>query len=117
MRQTMATVATRRAKHSKRKGARIEREIVAMHRDAGIRAVKVSRIYGPDEDILIDTPLYPKCPLVCEVKGRASAMGNWQKVADWLDGKHVLFLKADRHEPLVVLPWAVWVEIIGGKHE
>ena len=110
-------IATRRAKHSKRKGARIEREIVAMLQEAGIQAKKVSRMYGPDEDILIDTPLYPKCPLVCEVKGRASARGNWQKVADWLDGKHVLFLKADRHAPLVVLPWAVWAEIVGGQDE
>jgi len=106
--------ATRRAKKSKRKGARIEREIVAMHLAAGIHAKKVSRMYGPDEDVLVHTPLYPACPLVCEVKGRASAKGNWHKIAEWADGKHVLFLKADRKEPLVVLPWAVWAKIVGG---
>ena len=99
---------------SKRKGARIEHEIVALHLAAGIYAKKVSRMYGPDEDILVHTPLYPACPLVCEVKGRASAKGYWQFVADAVEGKHALFLKAARKDPLVVLPWAVWARIIGG---
>ncbi len=101
-------------KASRDKGNRRELQIVAMHLAAGVHAKKVSRMYGPDEDVLVYTDLYPDCPLVCEVKGRKSARGFWQKIKDAIAGKHVLFLIEDREEPLVVLPWAVWARIIGG---
>ncbi len=104
-------------KASRAKGMRREREVVAMHLAAGIHAKKVSRMYGPDEDILVYTDLYPACPLVCEVKGRASAQGHWSKVAAWLAGKHALFLIEDRKPPLVVLPWAIWERMLGGGDE
>ncbi len=100
-------------KPSRDKGNRVELAIVALHLAIGVHAKKVSRMYGPDEDVLVYTDLYPACPLVCEVKGRKSAKGYWQKIKDAIDGKHVLFLKEDREEPLVVLPWAVWARIIG----
>ncbi len=99
-------------KASREKGQRRELQIVAMHLAVGVHAKKVSRMYGPDEDVLVYTDLYPDCPLVCEVKARKK--GYWQKIKKAIAGKHVLFLKEDREEPLVVLPWAVWARIIGG---
>ncbi len=103
---------------SREKGNRRELQIVAMHLAAGIHAKKVSRMYGPDEDVLVYIPdnhgPEPTRKLVCEVKGRKSAKGFWQKVKDALGNKDALFLIEDRQEPLVVLPMKVWLRASGG---
>ncbi len=101
-------------KASRDKGNRVELLIVALHLAAGVHAKKVSRMYGPDEDVLVYTDSYPACPLVCEVKGRKSAKGFWQKIKDALEGKHILFLKEDREEPIVAMPMEVYLRLVGG---
>ncbi len=98
---------------SRDKGSRREREIVAKHLAIGVHAKKVSRMYGPDEDVEVYTDLHPTHPLVCEVKGRKTDRG-FGTVKFWLGEKDALFIIEDRQEPLVVLTWAVWSRIIGG---
>lgn len=114
------TQRSRRGRSNRRKGARRELEVVALHLNMGIHAKKVSRTGEPSDDVLIYLPRKimgenHSDQLVCEVKGRKTAKGSWQKIKDWLAGNDVLFLVEDRQEPLVVLPWALWALIIGRR--
>jgi hypothetical protein len=56
--------------------------------------------------------------LVAEVKARAD---GFRELYTWLDGRDLLIVKADRREPLVVLPLSLAVEIAalanGGCHD
>lgn len=52
-------------------------------------------------------------PLVCEVKARASGEG-FATLERWLGDADVLFLRRDRAEPLVVLPWSTWARLLPG---
>lgn len=94
------------------KGNRIEREIVEAHKKLGVHAERyplsgASRFRGSGHDI----DLYPfgpeTAPLVAEVKGRKTGEG-FAMLEKWLDEYDVLFLRRDRQDPLVVLPWRVW---------
>ena len=51
-------------------------------------------------------------PLVGECKARAGGEG-FKTLARWLDGADLLFLRADRAEPIVCLPWSTWVKVVG----
>jgi hypothetical protein len=72
-----------------------------------------SRYRGNGSDI----DLYPwgsdGPPLCCEVKARASGAG-FTTLERWLADADVLFLRRDRGEPLVVLPWATWARLVPG---
>src|SRR5258708_9994784 len=96
----------------RRKGGRLEREIVQLHRKLGIPAERVplsgaSRYQGNSADL----DIYPfgkdAAPLVCEVKGRKAGAG-FVTLERWLAENDVLFLRRNNTEPLVVLPWRVW---------
>lgn len=101
-------------KPSRDKGARRERELVNRHKAAGIHAERVplsgaARYQGNGADL----DVYPRgraAPLVCEVKARGNGKG-FATITRWLSDHDALFLIADRAEPLVVLPWRVWVEM------
>ena len=83
---------------SRRKGARVENDIAhAIHRH-GIPARKRSGMYiaGHDLDVQIRGRT-----LRAEVKSRATGFGT---IYSWLADRDVLIVKADRREPLVVLP-------------
>lgn len=100
----------------RRKGDRAEREIVQLHRDMGIPAVRVPlsgsvggsfsgdvqiRAFGMDVD-----------PLVAEVKARASG-GGFVQIEKWLGTTNdALFLRRDRCPPMVVLPWRTWKRLL-----
>jgi Holliday junction resolvase len=104
------------AKH-RRKGDRIERELVELHKVLGIHAERVPhsgamryRGHGADVDVYVfgrDEP-----PLVCEVKSRQGGAG-FAVIERWLADNDVLFCRRDRCDALVIVPWRVWVHLIG----
>ena len=96
---------------SRNKGARREREIVQLHRAAGIAAHRVplsGAVPGYAGDVILDG----LSDLRCEVKGRASG-GGFRTLERWLGDHDLLFLKRDRQDPLVVVPWKTWLRLTG----
>jgi hypothetical protein len=47
--------------------------------------------------------------LVCEVKARREVP---RTLARWLADNDALFIRGDREQPVVVLPWSTWIRII-----
>lgn len=94
---------------SRDKGNRIERALVAFMQDHGFAAERVPLSgaargrFGGD----ISLPLLGVDRRV-EVKGRAN---GFARLYGWLDDVDLLVLKADRREPLVVLPLRFAAEI------
>jgi Holliday junction resolvase len=105
------------ARH-RRKGDRIEREVVQMHRAIGLHCERVplsgaSRYQSNGADIDIYAFGRDEAPLVAEVKGRKSGAGFVQ-LERWLGYFDALFLKRNSAEPLVLVPWRVWARLIAG---
>jgi Holliday junction resolvase len=100
----------------RRKGARLERELVGLHRGLGVHAERVplsgAMRYpcgGHDVDVYAfgrDAP-----PLVAEVKGRGRGEG-FRQLEKWLGENDALFLRRDQAEPLVLLPWSTWTRLL-----
>jgi Holliday junction resolvase len=102
---------------SRSKGSRIEREVVNLHLDLGIHSERVPhsgatkyRGNGADIDIYIDGKDSP--PLIAEVKARAAGVG-FTVLERWLSTNDILFLRRDRSQPLVLLPWSTWARLVG----
>ena len=55
-----------------------------------------------------------EAPLVTEVKSRKSGTG-FVTLEKWLGVNDALFLRRDRAEPIVVLPWDTWRRLIGTR--
>lgn len=107
------------SKSQRDKGARIEREIVELHRKMGIKAERYplsgsTRFRGSGHDVDVYAFGADEAPAVVEVKGRGNGKG-FTLLERWLGEYDALFLKRDRQEPLVVVPWRVWRRLIGGK--
>jgi hypothetical protein len=66
---------------------------------------------GSDVDVYAFGP--DAAPLVCEVKARGNGEG-FAMVDRWLGDNDILFLRRDRAEPLVVLPWSIWARLLPG---
>ena len=103
------------ARH-RRKGDRIEREIVAAHVAIGIHAERVplsgaSKYQGNGADLDVYARGREQAPLCCEVKARASGAG-FVTLEKWLAENDALFLRRDHAEPIVVLPWRTWAALI-----
>ena len=96
---------------SKRKGDRIEREIVNLLKEADIHAERVplSGAVGGSfaGDILIEG-IYR-----AEVKARASG-GGFATIERWKGENDVLFLKRDRQPPVVVMDMALFTVLLSG---
>ena len=94
---------------SKRKGYRAEREIVLLHREIGIEAVRMplSGALGGDLAGDVEIPGVGRA----EVKARANGEG-FKTLERWLGENDVLFLRRDRTTPMVVLPWATYSRIV-----
>ena len=96
----------------RRKGDRIEREIVERLKAAGIHSERyplsgASKFRGTGHDI--DVYIEPdEAPLVFEVKARATGAG-FTVLDKWLGEYDGLVLKRDRQDPLVVLPWSIYI--------
>jgi len=103
---------------AKAKGSRIEREIVSRHEAAGIEACRVigSGAYAAASDDLrgdVHVTIGGR-RLVAEVKARSAGAG-FKTLERWLGDNDLLFLRRDRAEPLVAMPFAVYAEIIKGR--
>ncbi len=87
------------------KGARIEREIKALFEQAGFQVVRSAGSHT-DTDLYI----YNKeigISLEVQVKARKSL-----QVYAWLSSADALVLKADRKEPLIVMPLKTFLEVV-----
>ena len=88
----------RSGKRSRQKGARVERSIADL---LGARKVSRSGYTGPDLEL-------PDGRTV-EVKARAD---GFRQLYRWLQDSNMLVVKADRREPLVVLPLTEYLDIL-----
>jgi hypothetical protein len=84
---------------SRDKGARIERAIAKVLRANGSRANQ------PGHDIVLSLS---GRDFFVEMKARAD---GFRELYNWLDGRDVLIVKADRQEPLVVIRMSLAMQI------
>jgi hypothetical protein len=93
------------SKRSRDKGSRNELALVHRLQDAGFAAEKISRMYkrGPD----LSVPLLGIDRSI-EIKIRSN---GFRELYSWLTGADLLIVRADRREPLVVLPIRLEIEI------
>jgi Holliday junction resolvase len=106
------------ARH-RRKGDRVERELVHLHTDLGIKAERyplsgASRFRGSGHDVDIYAFGADEAPLVAEVKARKNGAG-FVTLEQWLGEYDVLFLRRDNAEPLALVPWRIWARLLGGR--
>jgi hypothetical protein len=90
----------RGGKGPKRKGSRVEREVLAILREAGLEAKRVPLSgSAPDYpgDLEVEVPGLGR--VLVEVKARKRLA-----LEAWLEGRGLLVLKPDRRPPLAVLP-------------
>jgi hypothetical protein len=93
-------------KHSRSKGARIEREIVALHDEIPCAAEKVSRSGYTGSDLVIADEFK------AEVKARTTGKG-FTLLTSWLGANDLLFLREDgKKYPMVVMPWSTYEKLI-----
>ncbi len=100
----------------RRKGDRIEREIVAAHKEIGVHAERyplsgASHFRGSGHDLDVYARGRDEAPFVCEVKARKNGAG-FTTLETWLGEFDALFLKRNNAAPIVVLPWRCWARII-----
>lgn len=107
-------------KFSRDKGARREREVVAMHREIGVHAERVPLSGAAGGRYSGDVAIYARAellnPFITEVKARSEGNG-FKSIRKWLGQNDALFLKEDRQPLMVVIPWAIWAELIGEKND
>jgi Holliday junction resolvase len=107
------------ARH-RRKGDRIERQIVDLHRALGVHAERyplsgASRFRDAGHDVDIYLRGRDEAPAVAEVKSRKNGAG-FTTLEKWLGDYDALFLKRNKADPLVVLPWRIWARLIQSKN-
>jgi Holliday junction resolvase len=103
------------ARH-RRKGDRIERELVALHLELGIHSERVplsgaSRYQGNGADVDLYIFGRDEPPVVAEVKARRSGSG-FKTLETWLGNNDAIFLRRDHSEPIVTLPWRTWAALL-----
>ena len=98
----------RAGKAPKRKGDRVEREILAALKAAGLEARRVplsGSAPGYPGDLEVDLPGLGR--VLVEVKARKRLA-----LEGWLDGRGLLIIKPDRRPPLVVLPLKALLQVL-----
>jgi hypothetical protein len=100
----------------RRKGNRIERELVHRHRELGLRCERYPssgatrfRGAGHDLDVYLDGPDAP--PAAFESKARRNGEG-FAQLTKWLADHDGMFLRQNAADPLVVLPWRTWAALV-----
>ncbi|MDR3527396.1 MAG: hypothetical protein P4L57_08945 [Rhizomicrobium sp.] len=109
---TPAAAKSQAARRSRNKGARIEREIIDLHRRFGIHAERVplsgaAHYKGAGHDVDIFPFGKDAIPFLCEVKGRKGGDG-FKTLERWLGDNDALFLKRNNADPLILLPARIW---------
>jgi len=86
--------------------------IVNKHRDLNIPCARIPAPYKKGADLLIGA-IPDRASLVAEVKGRADGSG-FKTITKWMGEPpvDVLFCIEDRKDPLVVLRWETYREIV-----
>jgi hypothetical protein len=104
-----ANIVKRGGRRSRDKGNRTERALVRLLQDAGFGAERIplSGSAGGKFSGDLSVPLLG-IDRTAEVKARAN---GFRELYRWLEGRSLLVVKADRREPLVVVPWRVAIEI------
>jgi hypothetical protein len=74
--------------------------------ETAARSLKVALITAP---IRSDAEI--EAALVAEVKSRKNGSG-FTLLEKWLGDYQALFLRRNRADPLVVLPWSTWVTLL-----
>jgi Holliday junction resolvase len=103
------------ARH-RRKGDVCEREIVDRHKEIGVFAERypasgATRFRGSGHDLDIYAHGREAAPLVAEVKARRNGKGFVQ-LETWLGEYDALFLRRNNTDPMVLLPWRVWADLL-----
>lgn len=103
------------ARH-RRKGDRLEREVVERHRAIGIHAERyplsgASRFRGGSHDVDLYLFGRDEPPAVAEVKARKSGAG-FVTLEKWLGEYDALVLKRNNADPLVLVPWQTWARLL-----
>jgi hypothetical protein len=97
-------------KSSKQKGYRVENSLVKKLIEAGLEAQRVPLSGGAggafDGDIVIKYPA-----LQGEVKARANGQG-FKMLMNWLGNNDFLILKQDNREPLVVVNFELFADLL-----
>lgn len=102
---------------NRRIGDKLEREIVQKHIELGIKAERyplsgATKFRGSGHDIDIYALGNDEAPLVAEAKQRKDGEG-FAQLERWLGDYDALFLHRARAEPMVIIPWRVWVQLLG----
>jgi Holliday junction resolvase len=100
----------------RRKGNRVEREIVQLHKAIGVHAERhplsgASHFRGSGHDVEIYVFGTDERPLLAEVKSRRSGAG-FVTLEKWLGEYDCLFLRRDSSCPMILLPWRVWAALL-----
>jgi Holliday junction resolvase len=106
---------SRAAKH-RAKGNRVERELVALHKAIGVHCERyplsgASRFRNSGHDLDLYLWGSDQAPAVAEVKGRKNG-GGFIQLERWLGEYDLLFLRRNRADPLIILPWRMWARLI-----
>src|SRR5262249_62079704 len=104
------------ARH-RRVGNACEREVVDRHHALGIKAERyplsgASRFRGSGHDVDIYVFGNEEAPLVAEVKKRKDGAG-FTTLENWLGQYDLLVLRRNHADPMIVLPWRVWAQLLG----
>ncbi len=91
---------------SKQKGSAFEREIVKLHLGMDIKAKRVP-LSGADANYKGDVDIM-NGRFIGECKKRKEGTG-FKVIENWLGNHDMLFLRRNRAEPMVVLPWDTYV--------
>jgi Holliday junction resolvase len=99
-------------KKSSRKGRRVEVELVHLHESIGVACERVPLSGSAGGSFSGDLRLsISDMVLAGEVKARAAGDG-FRTLERWLADNDILFLRRDRAEPLVLLPWRTWARLL-----
>ena len=93
-------------KAPRQKGDRFERAIVHAHRGAGLHAERIPLSGAVGGAFSGDLVVLNRLRAECKKRGN-----GFRSLYTWLDGNDMLFLGADRAEPLVVVPLSRWLEL------
>ena len=99
----------------RRKGDRIEREIVERLKAVGVHAERyplsgASRFRGKDHDVDVYLFGIEDGPLVTEVKARKEGSGS-KLITKWLGENDQLITRDNNADPIVHIPWRVYERI------
>ena len=101
----------------RRVGNACEREVVDRHHALGIKAERyplsgASRFRGSGHDVDVYVFGEEQAPLVAEVKKRKNGAG-FTTLEKWLGQYDLLVLRRNHADPMIVLPWRVWAQLLG----